>query len=1090
MEDVGAPIFLHQALPGRFCEAPPMVKKRDLPWQTTAFNQEAQQRFNSNSQHAKGDWSPKVWDWDSVNFVAKPSEGDVLRLGTSLVEAGKNKNGLDTSLVEIGKNKNGYEGLPVLKKSTVHEDGENLTLKLGGSLYSADDSVSRPNKRVRSGSPGGGSYPMCQVDDCRGDLSNAKDYHRRHKVCELHSKTTQALVGKQLQRFCQQCSRFHPLSEFDEGKRSCRRRLAGHNRRRRKTQPEDVSSRLVIPGSRENTGTGNLDVVNLLTILSCLQGNDADKSANSSPIPDKDRLIQIISKINNSLPIAANSACWSPSESFDLNVSQQALSDHSNKINGSTSASSTTDLLAVLSAALASSSPDSLGIRSKRSSHGSDDNKTKLNCFDQDACITSQKESTSGFPLVGGERSNSDFRSPIEISDCQIQESRPSLAFQLFSSSPEGDSPPELGSSRKYFSSDSSNPMEDRSPSSSPVVQKLFPLQTRTEIMKHERMSISGEYNGTVEASTTRGWSSALELCTQPNGRVENDSVQNLPYQAGYTSSSGSDQSPSSSNSDAQDRTGRIIFKLFGKDPNDFPATLRTQIFNWLSRSPSEMESYIRPGCVVLSVYLSMPSTAWFQLQEDLLQRVNSLLQVQDSNFWRSGRFLVQVDRQLVSHKDGKVHLCNSWRIWSAPELICVSPLAVVGGKETSLVLKGRNLTVPGTKIHCTYKGGYMSKEVSGSAYEGTMYDDSSMESFKFPGGSPGVLGRFFIEVENGLKGNCFPIIIADDTICEELKVLESELEADTGMACVSEDHLEDFRQRRSREDILHFLNELGWVFQGNITPFRSEGLGSSHVRFKYLLTFSVDRGWCALVKTLLDILVAKNSGKDGLLRECMDALSEINLLNRAVKRKCRNMVELLVDYSLMSSNGSKKYLFPPNLAGPGGVTPLHLAASTKDSEELVDALTNDPLEIGLNCWASVLDGDGQSPYAYASMRNNHSYNRLVTQKLADRKHGQVTIIVRDAETSLNQSWLMAERAARQGIQSLQRRQSCSRCSVLEPKYKKRMATTHGLLQRPYIQSVLAIATVCVCVCVFLRCLPVIGSVAPFEWENLQFGSS
>lgn len=29
--------------------------------------------------------------------------------------------------------------------------------------------------------------------------------------------------------------RFHPVSEFDDSKRSCRRRLAGHNERRRKS---------------------------------------------------------------------------------------------------------------------------------------------------------------------------------------------------------------------------------------------------------------------------------------------------------------------------------------------------------------------------------------------------------------------------------------------------------------------------------------------------------------------------------------------------------------------------------------------------------------------------------------------------------------------------------------------------------------------------------------------------------------------------------------------------------------------------------------------------------------------------------------
>lgn len=35
-------------------------------------------------------------------------------------------------------------------------------------------------------------------------------------------------------------NRFHALQEFDEGKRSCRRRLAGHNKRRRKTHSENA----------------------------------------------------------------------------------------------------------------------------------------------------------------------------------------------------------------------------------------------------------------------------------------------------------------------------------------------------------------------------------------------------------------------------------------------------------------------------------------------------------------------------------------------------------------------------------------------------------------------------------------------------------------------------------------------------------------------------------------------------------------------------------------------------------------------------------------------------------------------------------
>ncbi|KAK1375338.1 Squamosa promoter-binding-like protein [Heracleum sosnowskyi] len=83
--------------------------------------------------------------------------------------------------------------------------------------------------------PGGGSTQgCCQVEYCTADMCNAKSYHRRHKVCEFHAKAPDALIAGLPQRFCQQCSRFHELPEFDDSKRSCRRHLLGHNRRRRK----------------------------------------------------------------------------------------------------------------------------------------------------------------------------------------------------------------------------------------------------------------------------------------------------------------------------------------------------------------------------------------------------------------------------------------------------------------------------------------------------------------------------------------------------------------------------------------------------------------------------------------------------------------------------------------------------------------------------------------------------------------------------------------------------------------------------------------------------------------------------------------
>ncbi|KAK7302814.1 hypothetical protein RJT34_13710 [Clitoria ternatea] len=120
------------------------------------------------------------------------------------------------------------------------EDQEEEVSDMG---YGEDDGrkkrvMSHSNSK-RSGSKAGGSVPpCCQVDDCNADLSDAKPYHKRHKVCEYHAKAPAVLIADQHQRFCQQCSRFHELSEFDDSKRSCRRRLAGHNERRRKNASE------------------------------------------------------------------------------------------------------------------------------------------------------------------------------------------------------------------------------------------------------------------------------------------------------------------------------------------------------------------------------------------------------------------------------------------------------------------------------------------------------------------------------------------------------------------------------------------------------------------------------------------------------------------------------------------------------------------------------------------------------------------------------------------------------------------------------------------------------------------------------------
>ena len=221
-------------------------------------------------------------------------------------------------------------------------------------------------------------------------------------------------------------------------------------------------------------------------------------------------------------------------------------SESENKLNGNNSHSSTLDLLAVLSGNQAGSSPDATAVPSQRSSHGSDSEKTRS------PCTNMQTRHQNEFASVG-ERSSTSYQSPTECSDGQVQEIRTNLPLQLFSSSPESDSPPKLASSTKYFSSGSSNPMEERSPSSSPpFVQKLFPTVSSREAVNPKRLLNGLEFNGSSKAGKDKGCSTSLDLFGGTNKCVDDSSVQSFPYQAGYTSSSGSDHSPSSLNSDAQ----------------------------------------------------------------------------------------------------------------------------------------------------------------------------------------------------------------------------------------------------------------------------------------------------------------------------------------------------------------------------------------------------------------------------------------------------------------------------------------------------------------------------------------------------------
>lgn len=133
---------------------------------------------------------------------------------------------------------------------------------------------------VRTGK-GAAVMTRCQVPGCGADISELKGYHRRHRVCLNCANAKEVVLDGVGKRYCQQCGKFHILSDFDEGKRSCRRKLERHNnRRRRKSNDPSVSV------EKEPKG------LVLSDDLACEEENGKDSSFLRSQLTEKAPLLE------------------------------------------------------------------------------------------------------------------------------------------------------------------------------------------------------------------------------------------------------------------------------------------------------------------------------------------------------------------------------------------------------------------------------------------------------------------------------------------------------------------------------------------------------------------------------------------------------------------------------------------------------------------------------------------------------------------------------------------------------------------------------------------------------------------------------
>ncbi|XP_049389308.1 squamosa promoter-binding-like protein 1 [Solanum stenotomum] len=969
------------------------------------------------------EWDLTDWKWDGDLFIATPLQQNPSNYQSRQffpVETGNlassNSSSSCSDEVNHGMEQQRRELEKRRRVIVVDEDDSGpLSLKLGGQGEPAADAGRElgnwdgaAGKRTKLAAPAA-TRAVCQVDDCGTDLSKAKDYHRRHKVCEMHSKASRALVGNVMQRFCQQCSRFHALQEFDEGKRSCRRRLAGHNKRRRKTQSETVANN----NSLSDGQASGYSLMSLLKILSNMHSNGANHTEDQ-------------------------------------------------------------DLLSHLLRSLASQGP------------------------------TNGDKSLSGLLQESSNLLNN--RSILR---------NPEIASLISN----GSQAPPRPKERQFTNSAAEMPqkrLEDARTASSQSPGILFPIQSNSQAYTPGRESTTGrsklidfDLNDAYVDSDDCGDDIDRSPVPECPSWLQQDSHQSSPPQTSGNSDSASAQSPSSSSGDNQNRTDRIVFKLFGKGPSDFPFVVRAQILDWLSHSPTEIESYIRPGCVVLTIYLRLPESAWEELSYDLSSSLSRLLDVPGGDsFWTKGWIYIRVQNQIAFVCDGQVLLDMSLPCVSNDDstLLSVRPIAVPVSDRVQFLVKGYNLTKPSTRLLCALEGNYLDPEADNEVEEhvdGGDKDDK-LQSLNFTCSIPAVGGRGFIEVEDhGVSNSFFPFIIAEEDVCSEIRMLESDLEL------TSSDYVKGHTNNiEARNQAMDFIHELGWLLHRNNLRARLEHFGPNAIlhplkRFKWLVEFSVDHEWCAVVKKLLNILLDGTVGGDD--PSLKYALTEMGLLHKAVRRNSRPLVELLLTYtptnvadelcseyqSLVGVGG--EFLFRPDCVGPGGLTPLHVAAGIDGYEDVLDALTDDPGKVAIEAWKNTRDSTGFTPEDYARLRGHYSYIHLVQRKISKKANsGHIVVDIPRVPSVVENSNQKDEVCATTSLEiSMTQRKAFPRPCGLCDRRLAYGSRSRSLLYRPAMFSMVAMAAVCVCVALLFRGSPeVLYIFRPFRWEMVDFGTS
>eukprot|EP00252_Welwitschia_mirabilis_P005426 TRINITY_DN15905_c0_g1_i1.p1 TRINITY_DN15905_c0_g1~~TRINITY_DN15905_c0_g1_i1.p1 ORF type:complete len:875 (-),score=133.42 TRINITY_DN15905_c0_g1_i1:322-2946(-) len=606
----------------------------------------------------------------------------------------------------------------------------------------------------------------CQVPSCQADITHLKGYHRRHRVCLSCANAPTVTLGNVLQRYCQQCGKFHVLPDFDEGKRSCRRKLERHNNRRRRKPMNSIQQH--VPELDTRLPNASSEIQN--------ETNNGQESKSFSSLGTSEK--------------QTSSGSGEQHEDITSMVNTETVSAHTNIV----SSSYRTDI--------ASSSY----------------NKGKVH----------PEYETSG-------RINAPCQSTEVMGSGQQMPSNVLVEPQL-----EHDDVIGIEYNRHYLTDLLE---EDYSH------KEAFPNRMKDGIQREDDIDLS---KSSISSSRHDKNFSYVSVCP----------------------------------------TRRVSFKLYDWNPAEFPRRLRQQILHWLASMPVELESYIRPGCTILTTFIALPWCTWDKIIGDAIGHVHGLLNASQSILSNKGRMHIYLNNIILKSENGKTLLLDKKNCQLLPKLYYVYPFFIEAGHSIEIFAYGKNLLHSKFRFLLSFGENYLhynSCKViligKGNSCFGSKQgklEVSDLEIFKIfiPSIDSSLIGPAFIEVENEFgTSNFIPILIGDKEICSEFQLHEQKFFG-TDSCCVSGCELvcksSVCEQKMARRQCFsELLLDIAWVLKNPNSDENCMALSSSQIRrlnclFGYLLNaqlFSVTEKVLfseKVIQVLKDVFQNSNYLKDG----------------------------------------------------------------------------------------------------------------------------------------------------------------------------------------------------------------------------------